>query len=594
MAIPYREQEREYGAKALAGERSRSVRYMGVQYVGHPAWLNRELSRRDDLPPDFRWVESEDGDGPRVLAPLGLPSSLWKDIAACGKDNREGSVLITGETGTGKEELAKLLIRFCPERPQDEAAFVNCAGLDANLVVSELFGHRKGAFTGANRDRRGKLLEVNGGTIVLDELGEIPLHEQAKLLRFLQTGEVQPVGSDEKPRVVDVRVIAATNVDPADPHRIRQDLRNRFAFEIRLPPLRSDPEALVVLLGNRLDGDVFTGISVRWLLRLLWHEWPGNFRELDRYCRNAVSLTRRDNQRRARKREEWARERGAATPREIREKCRGIAVKTARRNARRMGEIFVLDEEAPQMLADPPWRREGSDAPPLVPEELASTMLALYEKEHEEALLARKHVDTPENVSTLKLLASLGSKGSSAFWHHPPAVPVQRLLRPEALPPVYGRGVSPLLAGKNESMRLFTALIRLADLLRDPKPLVEDEQRRVFGEHSRWTGPRTPSDAFLKWLKGEECGVLHYGEPNAPSKGRLEHFIDLLDDETDGYIVRLWNEGLKQKGIGEEIGARNGTKPVPKQTIHSRIERIREKAKSLKESGHGNYTDLIS
>ena len=142
-------------------------------------------------------------------------------------------------------------------------------------------------------------------------------------------------------------------------------------------------------------------------------------------------------------------------------------------------------------------------------------------------------------------------------------------------------------------MRLFTALIRLADLLRDPEPLLEGEHRRIFGEHSRWTGPRQPSEAFLKWLAGEECEVRNYGEPKAPSKGRMEHFIDLLDDETDGQIVRLWNEGLKQKGIGEEIGARNGTKPTPKQTIHSRIERIRDRAKSFKSSGQGDYIDLI-
>jgi Nif-specific regulatory protein len=208
------------------------------------------------------------------------------------------TVLIEGETGTGKELVARGIHRTST-RADGPFIAINCAAMAENLLESELFGHRKGAFTGALQDRRGLFEAANGGTIFLDEVGEMPAAMQAKLLRVLQEGEVTPVG-DERPRRVDVRVIAATNRDLAAEvkgGRFRQDLFYRIgAFPVRLPPLQERREDVPVLAERFLaaaaarHGKRVAGIDPAVLDRLAAYAWPGNVRELQNEIERAVAL----------------------------------------------------------------------------------------------------------------------------------------------------------------------------------------------------------------------------------------------------------------------------------------------------------------
>lgn len=199
------------------------------------------------------------------------------------------SVLLHGETGVGKELAVRTLHRRS-QRHQGPLIKVNCAALPESLIESELFGHRRGAFSGATQDRRGHFAMADGGTLMLDEIGELPLSLQPKLLRVLQEGEIQPLGS-ERPQRVDVRVVAVTNRDlgaEADAGRFRQDLYHRLsAFPLRVPPLRERPEDIPLLAGHFLEANrVRLGLNNLRLDRdgetalLAWH-WPGNVRELE-------------------------------------------------------------------------------------------------------------------------------------------------------------------------------------------------------------------------------------------------------------------------------------------------------------------------
>jgi transcriptional regulator with GAF, ATPase, and Fis domain len=198
------------------------------------------------------------------------------------------TVLLHGETGTGKELLARAIHELSPRRA-GPLVRVNCAALSPALVESELFGHEKGAFTGAQQRRVGRFELADGGTLLLDEVGEIPPEMQPKLLRVLQEHEFERVGGS-RPVRVDVRVISATNRDLAqavDAGRFRADLFYRLAvFPIEVPPLRVRPgdcavlaKAFVQTQAHRL-GKALEGIEPRALDRLLAHDWPGNVREL--------------------------------------------------------------------------------------------------------------------------------------------------------------------------------------------------------------------------------------------------------------------------------------------------------------------------
>ncbi len=209
------------------------------------------------------------------------------------------TVLIEGETGTGKELVARGIHR-ASARAEAPFLAVNCAAVTETLLESELFGHRKGAFTGAAQDHRGLFEAATGGTIFLDEVGEMPVSMQAKLLRVLQQGEVIPVG-DTRARKVDVRVISATNRDlnaEVAKQTFRQDLYYRLAvFPIQLPALRARRDDIPLLV-DRLLKTVTTrhqkeinGID-RAAVELLQHyDWPGNVRELENVLERAVALS---------------------------------------------------------------------------------------------------------------------------------------------------------------------------------------------------------------------------------------------------------------------------------------------------------------
>lgn len=208
-------------------------------------------------------------------------------------------ILIRGETGTGKELFARLT-HTLSGRPRDRFVPVNCAAIPEDLVESVLFGHSKGAFTGAIQDQRGKFALADGGTLFLDELGELPMATQAKLLRVLQDGIVEPVGA-ERGRQVDVRIVAATNRDLAKAIRkgeFREDLYYRLcAGEILLPPLRerrSDIPKLALHLLDRINATMRhpKRLSQDALARVQAHAWPGNVRDLENVIERSARLCR--------------------------------------------------------------------------------------------------------------------------------------------------------------------------------------------------------------------------------------------------------------------------------------------------------------
>jgi formate hydrogenlyase transcriptional activator len=213
----------------------------------------------------------------------------------------DAPVLITGESGTGKELIAQA-IHFASTRRTQLLVSVNCASVPRELFESEFFGHVRGAFTGALRDRDGRFGRADGGTILLDEVGEIPVELQSKLLRVLEVGEIERVGDDRKRRV-DARVLAATNRDLGrDVHagRFRQDLFYRLCvFPIRIPPLRERREDIAPLATHffqratrrlRRPDVALTDAAIE---RLEAYAWPGNIRELRNVIERAVILSRR-------------------------------------------------------------------------------------------------------------------------------------------------------------------------------------------------------------------------------------------------------------------------------------------------------------
>ena len=207
-------------------------------------------------------------------------------------------VLISGETGTGKEVLAQAIHAWSP-RADRPFVKLNCAALPENLVESELFGHVKGAFSGAAGERRGRFLTANGGTLLLDEIGDMSLGTQAKLLRVLQEGTFEPVGSDRSVRV-DVRVLAASHVELREAvreGRFREDLYYRLAgFPLHLPPLRERVPDIAGIAGGVLQSLARRTGRGPWtmgpqaLAALAEHTWPGNVRELVNVLERAVIL----------------------------------------------------------------------------------------------------------------------------------------------------------------------------------------------------------------------------------------------------------------------------------------------------------------
>jgi DNA-binding NtrC family response regulator len=207
----------------------------------------------------------------------------------------QATVLILGETGSGKELVARAIHRFS-DRAAKPFIAVNCAAIPADLLESELFGHEKGAYTGAALARRGRFREADGGTLLLDEIGDMPEATQAKILRVLQEREVTPLGG--RPVKLDARVIAATHQDlPARVAmgRFRADLYYRLAvLPITVPPLRQRAEDIPALARHILAGlrPAAPRLTEAAMARLVAHPWPGNVRELRNTLERAASLTR--------------------------------------------------------------------------------------------------------------------------------------------------------------------------------------------------------------------------------------------------------------------------------------------------------------
>ncbi len=259
--------------------------------------IAREALRRDAgarRVMDFRFADER-------FAELGLvcESPAMKTVAARILKIRDSvvSVLISGESGTGKEVIAKTLHRLSARGGKPFVAF-NCAAVPSELAESQLFGHRKGAFTGADRESLGVIRAADGGTLFLDEIGELPLPLQPKLLRFLQEREVHPVGA-ERPVHVDVRVIAATNRDltaEVAAGRFREDLFYRLnVLQLALPPLRERREDIPVLVQQMLrdlqaQSNKQVNLSEAALDAFVRRDWSGNVRQLRNELERAVAL----------------------------------------------------------------------------------------------------------------------------------------------------------------------------------------------------------------------------------------------------------------------------------------------------------------
>jgi len=211
------------------------------------------------------------------------------------------TVLISGETGTGKEVCANAIHRLSP-RVNQPFIPVNCGAIPIELMENELFGHERGAFTGAASSHIGLIQEADGGTLFLDEIDSLPLMAQVKLLRFLQEKEFRPLGSS-KTRRADVRVITATNLDiekAVNTGKVRQDLYYRLnIIPLKLPPLRERREDILLLADHFLAGCAakfrkrVTGFAPEARQKLLLHDWPGNVRELEHAVERAAALSSR-------------------------------------------------------------------------------------------------------------------------------------------------------------------------------------------------------------------------------------------------------------------------------------------------------------
>jgi two-component system, NtrC family, response regulator AtoC len=230
---------------------------------------------------------------------VGRGTAMQQVLAVAAKVARHAStVLVTGESGTGKELVARYIHTSSP-RASEPSVAVNCGAIPENLLESELFGHAKGAFTGATAEKRGLFEEADGGTLFLDEIGELPSPLQVKLLRALQEGEIRRVG-DNADRAVDVRLVAATARDletEVAAGRFRADLYYRInVVRLHLPPLRERREDIpelvrhfVQLYGRRLGLSV-TSVSPAAMSLLMEYAWPGNVRELENVIERALVL----------------------------------------------------------------------------------------------------------------------------------------------------------------------------------------------------------------------------------------------------------------------------------------------------------------
>jgi two-component system NtrC family response regulator len=259
-----------------------------LQRAAHVAQLERE----------YRQVQHRLGDD-HFEGMLGTSPQMQEVFASIRKvAGSDAPVLILGESGTGKEMVAQAIHRRSGRRDGPFVA-INCGAIPETLLESELFGHEKGAFTGAHAQRKGRIESANGGTLFLDEIGELPLQLQVKLLRFLQEQTIERVGGRSSIQI-DTRVVAATNADlksALQNGKFREDLYYRLAVVvIRLPPLRERPNDVVLMARaflHRFAGQndrAVRGFTPPATLALERHAWPGNVRELENRVRRAVIM----------------------------------------------------------------------------------------------------------------------------------------------------------------------------------------------------------------------------------------------------------------------------------------------------------------
>ena len=262
--------------------------------------VERAVERRDlrvEAENLRRQIRSRDGEGLEGLigasAPMQKVYRVARQVAAS-----RATVLVTGESGTGKGELARAIHELGP-RAKKPFVSLHCTALAESLLESELFGHEKGSFTGADKRRVGRLEQASGGTLFLDEIGEIPPLTQVKLLRFLQERTFERVGGNE-PITVDVRIIAATNRDLAEDvrdGRFREDLYYRLnVVNIEMPPLRVRGGDVIVLANHflrkfaRENHKTVEGFTDEARTKIMAHRWPGNVRALENAVERAVVL----------------------------------------------------------------------------------------------------------------------------------------------------------------------------------------------------------------------------------------------------------------------------------------------------------------
>lgn len=259
--------------------------------VEHVRSIAKRTEKRVQLEDQVAALQSQVSSGDRRGTMIGGSRAmrhLFGQIERAAKVNLP--VLIRGESGTGKELVARQL-HSQSKRSQGPFVAVNTAAISASLIESELFGHVKGAFTGAERPRDGVFRQADGGTLFLDEIGDMPAEVQTRLLRVLQEGVVQPVGSEQNVNV-DVRVLSATHQDlesAIEERTFRQDLYFRLrGIELQLPPLRSRQED-ILLLANGFLGSAH-GFDRSAVAAMIAHHWPGNVRELKQRVESAVAM----------------------------------------------------------------------------------------------------------------------------------------------------------------------------------------------------------------------------------------------------------------------------------------------------------------
>ncbi len=292
-----------YGSHETALEAMKAGAYDFLSKPFKPddvALVLRKAEERERLAAENRRLRNELAQGHRAEDIVGASEAIRAVLQQIRKvAAQKTTVLLQGESGTGKELVARALHELSPRSAMSFVA-VNCGAIPAELIESELFGHVRGAFTDAHRDKRGLAVEADGGTLFLDEVGELPAAMQVKLLRFLQEGEVRPVG-DTRARRVDVRVVAATGRDlsrAVAAGQFREDLFWRLnVLAIRLPSLRERAGDIPILAAHflardrRLRPDLEgLAFSPEAMDALLAHRWPGNVRELEHAIERAVVM----------------------------------------------------------------------------------------------------------------------------------------------------------------------------------------------------------------------------------------------------------------------------------------------------------------